>query len=59
GSDSGKIWVASGATPGEFTVTLDTTKFPDGEHVFSLRVVESVRSNYDEYNTNFVVANAE
>jgi len=59
GSDSGKIWVASGSTAGEFSVTLDTTKFPNGEHAFSLRVVESVRSNYDEYNTNFVVANAE
>jgi hypothetical protein len=58
GSDSGKIWVASGDTPGEFTVTLDTTKFPDGDHAFSLRVVESVRSNYDEYITNFTLANA-
>jgi hypothetical protein len=59
GADSGKIWVASGDTPGEFTVTLDTTKFPDGDHAFSLRVVESVRSNYDEYITNFTLANAE
>ena len=58
GDDSAKIWVATGATPGEFTVTLDTTKFPDGDHAFSLRVVESVRSNYDEYVTNFTLANA-
>ena len=59
GSDSGKIWVASGSTPGEFTVTLDTTQFPNGEHVFSLRVVTNPRQNYTEYNTDFVVANAE
>ena len=58
GNDSGKIWVASGETPGEFTVTLDTTKFPDGDHAFSLRIVESVRSNYDEYITDFTLANA-
>jgi hypothetical protein len=59
GADSGKIWVASGDEAGEFTVTLDTTKFPDGDHAFSLRVVESVKSNYDEYTTNFTLANAE
>jgi hypothetical protein len=58
GADSGKIWVASGDTAGEFTVALDTTKFPDGDHAFSLRVVESVKSNYDEYITNFTLANA-
>lgn len=59
GDESAKIWVASGETPGEFTVTLDTTQFPNGEHAFSLRVVESVTSNYSETITNFVLANAE
>lgn len=59
GDDSAKIWVASGDEAGEFTVTLDTTQFPDGEHAFSLRVVTSPRQNYTEYITNFVLANAE
>jgi hypothetical protein len=59
GDDSAKIWVASGDTAGEFTVSLDTTKYPDGEHVFSLRVVTNPRQDYNEYTTAFVVANAE
>lgn len=59
GDDSAKIWVASGDEAGEFTVTLDTTQFPDGEHAFSLRVVTSPAQNYMEYITNFVLANAE
>jgi nucleoid-associated protein YgaU len=59
GSDAAKIWVASGSTAGEFTVTLDTTRFPNGEHAFSLRVVTNPRQNYTEYITNFVLANPE
>ncbi len=59
GNESAKIWVASGNTAGEFSVTLDTTQYPNGEHVFSLRVVTSPRQNYTEYLTNFVVANPE
>ncbi len=59
GDENAKIWVASGDEAGEFTVTLDTTQFPDGEHVFSLRVVTNPRQDYTEYTTNFVVANAE
>lgn len=59
GDDSGKIWVASGDEAGEFTVTLDTTQFPDGEHAFSLRIVTNPAQNYVEYMTNFVLANAE
>jgi hypothetical protein len=59
GDENAKIWVASGSTAGEFTVTLDTTQFPDGEHVFGLRVVTNPRQNYTEYTTAFVVANAE
>ena len=57
GDDSGKIWVASGKTVGEFSVDLDTTKFPDGEHALSLRVVKT-DSNYNEYVTSFTLANA-
>lgn len=59
GNDSAKIWVASGNTAGEFSVTLDTTRFPNGEHAFSLRVVTNPRQNYTEYITNFVLANPE
>ncbi len=59
GNENAKIWVASGSTAGEFSVTLDTTQFPNGEHVFGLRVVTNPRQDYTEYLTNFVVANAE
>jgi uncharacterized surface protein with fasciclin (FAS1) repeats len=56
GSDSGKIWVASGEDAGEATLSLDTTKFPNGEHAFSLRLVKA-DSNYDEQIVNFTIAN--
>jgi uncharacterized surface protein with fasciclin (FAS1) repeats len=57
GSDSGKIWVASGSDAGEATLSLDTTKYPDGDHAFSLRLVKA-DSNYDEQIVNFTIANA-
>jgi uncharacterized surface protein with fasciclin (FAS1) repeats len=57
GSDTGKIWVASGDQAGEATLSLDTTKYPDGEHAFSLRLVKP-DSNYDEQITKFTIANA-
>jgi uncharacterized surface protein with fasciclin (FAS1) repeats len=56
GDDSGKIWVASGEDAGEATLSLDTTKFPNGEHAFSLRLVKA-DSNYDEQIVNFTIAN--
>jgi len=57
GSDSGKIWVATGSDAGEATLSLDTTKYPDGDHAFSLRLVRA-DSNYDEQIVNFTIANA-
>ena len=57
GSDAGKIWVASGDQAGEAKLPLDTTKYPDGEHAFSLRLVKA-DSNYDEQITKFTIANA-
>lgn len=59
GDDSAKIWVASGDEAGEFSVTLDTTNFPDGDHALSLRIVKAPTYNYDEYVLNFTLANAE
>jgi hypothetical protein len=56
GDDSSKIWVASGEDAGEATLSLDTTKFPNGEHAFSLRLVKA-DSNYDEQIVNFTIAN--
>lgn len=57
GSDADKFWIASGDQVGEATLSLDTTKLPDGDHAFSLRLVKS-DSNYDEQITPFTVANA-
>ncbi len=57
GDDSGKIWVATGSDAGEATLSLDTTKYPDGDHAFSLRLVKA-DSNYDEQIVNFTIANA-
>jgi uncharacterized surface protein with fasciclin (FAS1) repeats len=57
GDDSGKIWVATGSDAGEAALSLDTTKYPDGDHAFSLRLVKA-DSNYDEQIVNFTIANA-
>lgn len=56
GSDSGKIWIASGSDAGEATLSLDTTQFPNGDHAFSLRLVKA-DSNYDEQIVNFTISN--
>lgn len=57
GSDSDRIWIASGSDAGEAALSLDTTKYPDGDHAFSLRLVKP-DSNYDEQIVNFTIANA-
>ncbi|MCB0003086.1 MAG: hypothetical protein KDH86_11095, partial [Anaerolineae bacterium] len=59
GDDSAKIWLDSGTDQGEFTVTVDTTQFPDGDHVLSLRVVDATTGNYSEYLVPFTIANTE
>lgn len=58
GNDSAKIWLASGTDQGEFSATVDTTQFPDGDHVLSLRVVDATTGNYSEYLVPFTIANA-
>ncbi|MCB9131211.1 MAG: fasciclin domain-containing protein [Anaerolineales bacterium] len=57
GNDSGRIWVASGEDAGEATLSLDTTKYPDGDHAFSLRLVKA-DSNYDEQIVPFTIDNS-
>ena len=56
GDANAAIFLATGDTPGEFSYTVDTTAFPNGEHALRLRVVRA-DSNYDEYVTKFTVAN--
>ena len=56
GDDSSRIWVATGDEAGEATLSLDTTKYPDGDHAFSLRLVKA-DSNYDEQIVNFTINN--
>ena len=58
GNANAAIFLATGDTPGEFSYTVDTTAFPDGEHALRLRVVRA-DSNYDEYVTKFTIANGE
>ncbi len=57
GDDSAKTWLATGDTAGEISVPLDTTKYPDGDHALSLRVVHN-DSNYTEYTSKVTFANA-
>jgi hypothetical protein len=59
GDESAKIFLAQGTEAGEFAVTIDTTNFPNGDHVFSLRVVNATDGNYTEYLVPFTIANAE
>jgi hypothetical protein len=57
GGDANKpIFLAAGAQPGAFTYTLDSTKFPNGEHALRLRIVRT-DSNYDEYLNKFTIKN--
>ena len=57
GDDGAKTWLATGDTAGEISVPLDTTKYPDGDHALSLRVVRN-DSNYTEYTSKVTFANA-
>lgn len=56
GASDAAIFLAFGEEAGEFSVDVDTTNFPDGEHALRLRVVRN-DSNYDEYVTKFTIAN--
>jgi len=57
GDANAASFLALGETPGEFSVPIDTTAYPNGEHALRLRVVRA-DSNYDEYITKFTIANA-
>lgn len=57
GDDSAKIFLANGTDQGEFSASVDTTNFPDGEYTLSLRVVDATTGNYMEYLVPIVVAN--
>ena len=59
GDDSAKSWVASGADQGEFSVSLDTTQYADGEYTLSLRIVDATTGNYTEYLVPVTFANTE
>ena len=56
GASDAAIFLAVGEKPGEFSYTLDTNAFPNGEHALRLRVVRS-DSNYEEYINKFTIAN--
>ena len=58
GDDNAKIWLASGSDQGEISVEVDTTQFPDGDHVLSLRVVDAITGNYTEYLVPFTIDNS-
>ncbi len=56
GDANAAIFVALGEQAGEFSQTLDTTAFPNGDHALRLRVVRT-DGNYDEYIAKFTLAN--
>jgi hypothetical protein len=56
GDANAAIFLATGDKPGEFSYTVDTTAFPNGEHALRLRVVRA-DGNYGEYVNKFTVAN--
>ena len=58
GDANAAIFLATGDKPGEFSYTVDTTAFPNGEHALRLRVVRA-DSNYGEYVNKFTIANGE
>ena len=56
GDADAAIFLAVGETPGEFSYTVDTTAFPNGEHALRLRVVKT-DGNYHEHIDKFIIAN--
>jgi hypothetical protein len=50
------IFLATDTKSGEFSYTLDTTLYPNGDHALRLRVVRP-DGNYDEYITKVTIAN--
>ena len=57
GNADGALPLAVGNKPGEFSYTLDSSAFPNGEHALRLRVVRT-DSNYEEYVNKFTIANS-
>jgi len=56
GDPSNAVFLAVGNDHGDFTYELNTVGLPNGEHALRLRVVRN-DGNYDEYVSNFVIAN--
>jgi len=59
GDEQNVRFVRTGRTPaqdGAYLAGLDTTQYPNGNHVLRLRIVRS-DGNYDEYFTNIVINN--
>ena len=50
------IFLATDTKSGQFSYTLDTTPYPNGDHALRLRVVRP-DGNYDEYITKVTIAN--
>jgi hypothetical protein len=57
GNSNAAVFLAFGATAGEFSYMLNTTPWPKGEHALRLRVVRA-DSNYNEYITKFTIGAA-
>ncbi len=57
GAEDAASFLAHGETAGEFTSSIDTTAYPNGEYALRLRVIRA-DGNYDEYVTQFTIANA-
>ena len=55
GTDSGKIWVASGDQAGEAMLSLDTTNIPTA--ITSSVSAVKADGNYDEQIVKFTIAN--
>jgi len=56
GDEAAATFVALGETAGDFSYKLDTTAYPNGEHVLRLRVVTN-DGNYKEFIKKVTVAN--
>jgi hypothetical protein len=57
GGDAGEAsFLALGTSRGQFSYTLNTTLYPDGNHALRVRVVRT-DANYSEYITKITVAN--
>jgi hypothetical protein len=57
GAEDAASFLAVGETEGEFSYSLDTTAYPNGEHALRLRIV-TTDGNYQEFVNKFTISNA-